>query len=307
MSKRKRWVKVLKHGLETVMAYTAFGIFRVMPLDMASNCGGAVLRFLGPKFGITRVARFNLGLAFPDMAEAEKQRIILGMWDNLGRVIAEYSHLHRIWHRVEIVNHSDCLEPDRRGLPTIFFGAHMANWEIYAVAAKQAGLRLHLVYRKPNNAGVDGLLRGARESGGAGHIAKGRQGAREILSMLRKGEAVGMLIDQRLSEGIPVPFFGHPAMTTDAMAQFALRMGCQLYPARMERLSGARFRMTVFPALKIQPTDDNADDARLIMTEANAMLEGWVRERPEQWLWIHRRWPQSRQKPGVAQPSDLKQ
>lgn len=165
-----------------------------------------------------------------------------------------------------------------------------------AIAAKQGGLPLHLVYRKPNNPGVDSLLRRARESGGVGHIVKGRQGAREILSMLKKGEGVGMLIDQRLSEGIPVPFFGQPAMTTDAPAQFALRLGCQLYPVQIERLKGSNFRMTVFPALKVMPTDDNADDAMRVMTEANALLEGWVRQRPEQWLWIHRRWPQSRVK-----------
>lgn len=292
-ARRLSFGKRIEYAFETAAAYLVYGFFRLLPLAAASSLGGWLLRKIGPRMGISRVALANLDLAFPEKPAQEKRRILNGMWENIGRVVAEYPHLGHLWQQVE-VRGEEHLAARAAGKPSIFFGGHLANWEINAIAARNMRLPVYLVYRKPNNPWVDGLLRHARNAGAAGHIGKGMEGAREILALLRQGKAVGMLIDQKLSEGIPVPFFGHDAMTSDAMARFALKLGCTLYPVRVERLRGATFRVTLHPPLAVESTGDREADIRRITAAANALLESWIRERPEQWLWIHRRWPQSR-------------
>lgn len=279
-------MKSLRYALETVLAYLTYGFFRLLPLETASDIGGKIVRALGPRMGISRVALRNINLAFPEKTPAEQARILDGMWENLGRVIAEYPHLRGIGPCIELVGKEHLEKVAREGGPVIFFAGHLANWELCALTAKTRGVDIHLVYRKPNNPGVDSLLRHARDSGAKGHIEKGREGAREIVSVLKKKGVVGMLMDQKLNEGLAIPFFGRPAMTAPAIAQFALRMKCPIYPCRVERTGGCAFKVTVLPPLDIS----GGADATRILTEINALLEGWIRERPGQWLWLHRRW-----------------
>jgi KDO2-lipid IV(A) lauroyltransferase len=102
---------------------------------------------------------------------------------------------------------------------------------------------------------------------------------------------LGLLADQKMNDGISVPFFGRPAMTSSALAFLALRFYCDVFPLRVERLAGAHFRVTVFPPLLLPRSGDRHTDAAALMTRVNETLEAWVRNRPEQWLWLHRRWP----------------
>jgi Kdo2-lipid IVA lauroyltransferase/acyltransferase len=107
---------------------------------------------------------------------------------------------------------------------------------------------------------------------------------------LRCGTHLTLLADQKMNDGIPVPFFGRPAMTAPALAVLALRFDCDVLPARVERLAGARFRLTVFPPLPLPRSGEPHADAAALMARVNATLEAWVRDRPEHWLWVHRRW-----------------
>jgi len=280
----------LRYALETIAAYIVYAFFRVLPLDAASATGGWIGRQLGPHLSPTETARQNLAMAFPEKDGATREKIVLGMWDNLGRVAAEYAHLHRIWERVDF-NGVEMLPGIRDdGKPAIFCSAHLANWEVCAIAAKKHGLDVSLVYRKPNNPGVDSLLRHARDSGASAHIQKGSAGAREMLAVLKRNGVLGVLIDQKLNEGMAIPFFGRDAMTAPALAHFALRFDCPVYPVRIERLKGCHFKMTVYPAMQTPRNGDQEQDTRAMLVELNRLLESWIRERPEQWLWIHRRW-----------------
>jgi len=272
-------IKKIRYALETALVYAVYGFFALLPVEMASNIGGGILRALGPRLRISNTARANIRAVFPT-ADAEK--ILDGMWDNIGRTAAEYSHLKEITHhRVEIVGMENLIPG------AIFFSGHLGNWEIGIAAAVKGGFPMHMVYRRPNNAGVSGLLENARlEAGAAGMIAKGSSGAKEIFGALRRGHAVGMLMDQRLSEGISVPFFGRDAMTSTAPAVFARRLNCPLVPTRMERLEGVRFRITLFPPVYVGEEDDDLS----VMRRVNEFLEGCITARPEQWLWLHRRW-----------------
>ncbi|MDD9899762.1 MAG: lauroyl acyltransferase, partial [Alphaproteobacteria bacterium] len=264
----------------------------ILPLDAASWLGGCIMRHAGPFLKAHRTAEKNISLALPEKTPTEKKAILNDMWDNLGRTIAEYPHLHHIASRIRITGkeHMEHVRDKKQG--TIFFSAHLANWELLAVGAKTVNLPAALVYRKPNNPWVDGLLRRARSSaGGTDHIEKGPAGAKQILSTLRNGGAVGILQDQRLNEGLALPFFGHDAMTATAIAQFALKLGCPLYPTRIQRLKGAHFAMDILPPLDFSPGNNTENIQAEILNNINKIIENWVREAPAQWLWTHKRWP----------------
>jgi KDO2-lipid IV(A) lauroyltransferase len=268
--------------------------FAALPVDVASALGGRIGRLIGPRLGTSRHALRRLAGAMPENSAAENRRILRGMWDNLGRAMAEQPHLAQICDaasgRVEIVNGGAIAELLASGRPALLFGGHFANWEVGpSTIHRLMGASLLSVYRAANNPWVDRLQR--RRLGARRAVAKGAEGGRALLRHLRAGGQVAMLVDQKQNDGIAVPFFGAPAMTAPALARLGLRFGCPVLPIRVERLAGARFRFTVLPALETVDTGDVAADVLAIMTRVNAVLEGWVRERPDQWLWLHRRWP----------------
>ena len=265
-----------------------------MPLDWASALGGAAGRLIGPRLGISKRARTNLNAALPELTPGEIERIVRGMWDNLGRVAFEYPHLRKIkvftGERVEVHGLDNLQGALNAGRRVILFSGHLGNWEIAALAAGQYGIDVAQIYRAANNPLVDGML--ARLRGDAGElIPKGAVASRRAMAALRRGGHLSLLADQKLNDGIAVPFFGHEAMTAPALAMLALRFECDVLPVRVERLQGARFRLTVYPGLALPQSGDRAADTLALMTEVNRSLETWIRERPEQWFWLHRRWP----------------
>ena len=289
-----RPLRQIGYFAQAVLLALFLGLCRLLPVDWASALGGWIGRTVGPHMGQSRKAARNLARALPENAPERNRQIIRGMWDNLGRVIAEYPHLSRICAqleggRVEVHGLDIVRGLIGDGKPGIMFGGHLANWEVQPFIARHTGLELGLIYRAPNNEWVDSLLRRLRDAPLL--FRKGQEGAKALFSLLRRGGHAAMLVDQKMNDGIPVPFFGRDAMTAPAIAQFAVRLDCVLVPARTERLNGARFRITVLPPLDIPKTGDRAADERAIMVAINALLEGWIRERPEQWLWLHRRWP----------------
>jgi KDO2-lipid IV(A) lauroyltransferase len=281
--------------LQGLGAAICFGGFGLLPLDWASAIGGTLARAIGPHLGISKRARINLGRAFPELSEVEIGRIIAGMWDNLGRVAAEYPHLRQIrvfdpMGRVETHGFEHMDRAVANGRRMIIFSGHIANWEIGMLAAVQYGIAVAQIYRAANNPLVDRMI--TRLRGDAGElIPKGKVAARRAIAMLRRGSHLTMLADQKMNDGIPVPFFGRPAMTSSALAVLALRFDCDVLPGRVERLGGAHFRLTVFPPLPLPRSGDHHADVAALMTQVNDTLEGWVRDRPEEWFWLHRRWP----------------
>ncbi len=291
-----RWMtRTFGHRLEAAVAYAFFSLFRALPLDRASALGGWIGRTAGPWLPGSRTARRNLAAAFPAMDHAARETVVRAMWDNLGRTFAEYPHLAEIAAaRVEIVGieRFQALRDD--GIGCVFVSGHLANWEVLAGASRALGIELAVVFRAPNNPIVGRLLSRLRGVATSIQIPKGPDGARRLIRVLAEGGHAGLLIDQKMNDGIPVPFFGRDAMTAPAAAQLALRFGLPLVPVRTERLGGARFRVTVAAPLETPSTGSRADDARAVMARLNSLLEAWIRERPAEWLWVHRRWPEER-------------
>ncbi|TMJ58145.1 MAG: lauroyl acyltransferase [Alphaproteobacteria bacterium] len=283
------------HRLQGWGAAFLFGAFGRLPFDRASALGGALARLIGPSLGISERARRNLRRAFPGLPEIEIERIVAEMWDNLGRVAAEYPHLRemRVFEaggRVETHGFEHVDRAVAAGRRMIIFSGHIANWEIGLLAAVQYGISVAQIYRAANNPLVDRMI--TRFRGDAGElIPKGAIAARRAIAMLRRGGHLTMLADQKMNDGIPVAFFGRPAMTSSALASLALRFECDVLPARVERLNGAHFRLTVFPPVPLPHSGDHHADVAALMTCVNETLERWIRDRPEQWFWLHRRWP----------------
>jgi KDO2-lipid IV(A) lauroyltransferase len=283
------------HRLEGWAAALCFGALGLLPIDWASAIGGALARTLGPRLGICERARLNIGRALPELSPAEIAHIIAGMWDNLGRVAAEYPHLRRIrifepGGRVETHGFENIDRAVAAGRRMIIFSGHIANWEIGMLAAVQYGVDVAQIYRAANNPLVDRMITRFRGTGGE-LVPKGTVAARRAIAVLRRGAHLTMLADQKMNDGIPLPFFGRTAMTSSALAALALRFDSDVLPARVERLGGARFRLTVFPPLPLQRSGDHHADVAALMTRVNQTLEEWIRDRPGEWFWLHRRWP----------------
>jgi len=219
------------------------------------------------------------------------------MWDNLGRVAAEYPHLgkYRVYEpggRIEIVNADYIRRYGAPGLRAIFVSAHFGNWEIATLSATQAGLGITEIYRAANNPIVDRIINHARRVMGSELVPKGTVAARRALAALKQGRHLAMLIDQKMNDGIPVPFFGRDAMTAPAAAKFALHFGCAVVPVRIERLPRACFRIVADPPIDYRRTGNDERDTLAIMVRVNQVLERWIRDKPDHWLWLHRRWPE---------------
>jgi KDO2-lipid IV(A) lauroyltransferase len=289
-------VKPFSQRLNALGARALMSLFRRLPVDRASALGGWIARSIGPRLGASKRAVLNLKRALPHLTDAEIQRIVRGMWDNLGRVIAEYPHLDgfRVYEpggRVEHVG-TELVDPIlAAGRPIIFVSAHFGNWEVATLAATQRGLSVAQIYRAANNPYVDALVVEFRSIVGSELIPKGLVAARRSMEALKEGRHLAVLVDQKMNDGIAVPFFGRDAMTAPAVAQLAMRYNAAIMPARVERLEGAHFRLTVFPEVEVARTGDRQADVRTTMTRVNAVLESWIRERPELWFWLHRRWP----------------
>jgi KDO2-lipid IV(A) lauroyltransferase len=271
-----------------------------MPIDAASAVGGLIGRVIGPFLPMSRYAVDNLRAAFADMTYNEITRIVRGMWDNIGRTFAEYPHIEAITKDVGMpgariaIRGWDVVATLRAGGPALLFTGHLANWELMGLVSPALRVHASYVYRDPNNPYVSWLLRKARRVPPQRMIPKGAEGARRALTVLRRGEKLGMLVDQKMNDGIAIPFFGRDAMTAPALARFALRFRCPVVPVHVERIAGARFCATFEQSLEVVETGNRDSDVEKIMTRVNQVIEGWIRERPDQWLWIHRRWPDAR-------------
>jgi KDO2-lipid IV(A) lauroyltransferase len=289
----KPWLRrFFGHPVEAAFLQVVFRLLRGLPLDRASGLGGALARGVGPLLPISKIARANLALAFPDRSAAERDAILRGCWENLGRTFAEYPHLKQLLDERVVVEGLENLTAlrDVDG-PVLFFSAHLGNWELLPMMAARLDLPLAGIYRAANNPWVDRLLRRLRGKDAVTLFPKGSPGAKAALGYLRQGGRLALLVDQKMNDGIAVPFFGQAAMTAPALAQLALRFSCPIVPARIERLKGAHFRLVVEPPLRITETGDRQGDILAGMIRVNQILERWITDDPSGWLWLHRRWP----------------
>ncbi len=266
-----------------------------------ANLFGRIARLIGPLLREQRIGRANLTAAFPEKSPEEIEAILAGVWDNLGRVGAEFAHLDRIWDydpahpensRIEFSPRSRELFEQIRddGKPALVFASHLGNWELPAVAAVAHGMDAAILYRRPNIASADRIIQEMRAVKMGTLIPAGRDAPLKLAAALQNGQHVAMLVDQYLTNGVEVTFFGRKTMANPMLARLLRQIECPIHGVRIIRLPGHRFRGEI--SEEIKPVRDAAGkiDIQGTMQAITSVLEGWIREYPEQWLWLHRRW-----------------
>jgi len=286
--------------LEALAFDLGLGLARLLGVDRASAFGGWAMRALGPLLGgVERRALTNMRAAFPDADDATLKARIKEAWDNLGRTAAEYAHLDAFNpfddpDRVRLIGAERLMDYAKTGKPVIFVSGHIANWEVIGTTLHGAGLRTAYVYRAANNPLIDRRIIAKRAAHiSADLIPKDHRGRRRLMQAAKEGRPLGMLVDQKLREGIEARLFGRPAMTSPTPARFAIKYEADIVPVTVRRTRGARFEIRFDPPLAFEPTGDPQADVLALTQKINDAIEAMIRAEPGQWLWFHRRFPKS--------------
>ncbi len=274
------------------------GIGRTNP-DRWAAVAAWIMRRLGPRLAGHRRALQQLALAFPEKSRAERERIAVGMWDNLARTVVEYSHLETLWQqgaghpeRSRIIRTpvSTRIWEDIRtaNRPTLHFSLHTANWELAAIAGV-GYVRCLIPYRRMKNAQLTDELVRIRTVAGTTPVPAGPSMVARLRREFGPGDGLGMLIDQRYAAGIEVQFFGRPTLLNPLFARIARIYDCPIYGSRVIRRSDRRFDYEIVP---IEPKRDSRGrvDVEATTQLFASIMEGWIREHPEQWMWLHQAW-----------------
>jgi len=287
--------KKIRYLIEALMVYLFFTIFRILGFKLSSRIGGFIAQKIGPKLKVNNVAINNLKLVMPELSEKERNVIINQMWNNLGRTAAELPNMSKI-HKdnykeyINVTGEEYITEAMKNNEQIIFFSSHSANWEISSIIASLLGYEFAAIYRKANNPYVDKIIQNCRKNTYQEMMPKGKSGAKRIIEYLNSGRGLAILADQKMNDGIEVDFFNKPAMTAPALAKFAKKYKTLIIPSFTIR-NGTKFEVLFYP-----PIDYQGKSTLDIMNETNKFLEDRIRENPGQWMWVHKRWPESSSK-----------
>ncbi|SFK30007.1 lysophospholipid acyltransferase family protein [Caulobacter sp. UNC279MFTsu5.1] len=293
--KRRPWAQDLLWRAEALGFDLFIGVVRLLGVDAASAFGGWLGRTVGPLSGAHKVAVRNLKLAFPDKDDAWRAAMLEAQWDGLGRTFAEFPLMDKILPstgRVEVVNQERLFQIAADKVPVVFVSGHLSNWEVMPAAIVDSGVVCEMTYRAANNPYVDERIKASRFRYGVRLFApKGGDGARELLEGMKQGKSVALMNDQKFNTGVEGLFFGHPVRTAPGPSRLAIRFGTVLQPMSVQRTKGARFRAVVHDPIHLPNTGDRTADIEAGVRLVNAFMEERIRERPEEWFWVHRRWP----------------
>lgn len=290
----KDWRQDLIWRLEAFGFRGLFAFLRLIGVERASAMGGALLRILGPRTGTHKTVLRNLRIAFPDMGEAERRALASEQWDRTGRTFAELAVMDRLTPeggRVEVVGMERLHALRDSGRPAVLISGHLANFEVMAAVIMASGVPCQVTYRAANNPYVDALIRKSRERYGIRLFAPKGDGTRELMAGMKRGDSIALLVDQKYNQGPEVEFFGQPVNASPGAARLALKFGTVMLPLSVVRLPGVRFRVTAHEPIAVAETEDKAADILTGIQAANRFVEERVREVPEDWFWVHKRWP----------------
>jgi KDO2-lipid IV(A) lauroyltransferase len=302
LRRASRRMKAAGYFLLGEMALLVFKGLRLTDPAWAADKSAKLLRFVGPKLREHRIGRANLQAAFPEWSSEQVEHVLGGVWENLGRVGAEFIHLDRLWHVIDATTgEMDGIEftPETierfvklrdDGKPALIFASHLGNWELPALAASAFGLKSLALYRPPSIPQLRKRILEMRSTR-MGMLVPTNLGAPTVIAdELERGTHAGMLVDQYNSRGVDVTFFGRRTKANPLIARLARHIDCPIHGTRVVRLPGNRFRVDLTEEIEKPRDAEGAIDIAATMQAINSVIEGWVREHPEQWLWLHRRW-----------------
>jgi KDO2-lipid IV(A) lauroyltransferase len=298
----------LKGGFERVLGWLIVGtlaVLRRVNRKRMANFAGGLMRIIGPWFPEHKIGRENLRAAFPDKSPEEIERILRGVWENLGRVAAEFAHIDRIVIQdpgrpertlapdvmIDEATYARLRTLGDAAQPTVIFAAHLANWEIPALAPHSFGFQTSILYRRPNIGAAGDAIVAMRERCMGTMVAAGLDAPLKLGRALESGGTVALLVDQHTTQGVDVVFFGRWAKANPLVVQLARLTNAKIRGVRVVRLpDGNHFRGEFTDEIAPVRNAEGEIDLQATTQAITNVVEGWVREHPEQWLWLHRRW-----------------
>ena len=278
--------------VEFIIITIFFLIFRIIGYKAATNFGFFIGKVFGPKFRSKKTIVDNIRNYKSSLKNTEIEIIIKKMWGNYGRILAEYPYISsfrkkRLEKYIDIKGRENLEKIKKMGKPVVFISGHFSNFELMAMIIEREGIELSAVYRPLNNKFLNVIMEYVRKKYICkNQIKKGLRGVKEALSHFKNGKSLAIMIDQRVSEGVKIKFFGKDAFTTTIPAQFVKKFGCKIQPVHIERYDKFNFRISFDEQITI---NGNTDDASISL-RLNQWLEEKIRKNPSQWIWSHDRW-----------------
>ena len=290
-------MKTFRYFLEFVIVIIFFLIFKIIGLKLSSNFGEIIGKYFGPLFRKKTIAKKNILIAFPDLNENSINEMIERMWKNIGRIFGEYIHINKFsimdLKKIKIgfanKNNFEILKKNNK--PIVFFSGHFANFELMAKCLQELGFNIGAIYRPLNNIFLNPIMEFIRKKYICPiQIEKGSNGTKKLIKHISTNSPLALMIDQRLSSSIRVPFFNQPASTTTTPAQLAIKYDALLIPVFLKRLEKTNFEFFIEEPLIINRTSDYDKDIFNITQSMNKKIEEFVKRDPAHWLWSHDRW-----------------
>ena len=285
-------MKKIKYFFEFIIIYILFNIFKSIGYQNASNLGEKLGKIFGPLFRSKKKIVNNLKISKIGNVEIEREIIIKKMWGNYGRILAEYPYLKNfkknILKNYIQIEGSEYLEQIKKNKKkVVFVSGHFNNFELMAMQIENSGINVAAIYRPLNNIFLNKIMEKIRVN----HICKkqikkGKSGTRELLQLFNNGYSIALMIDQRVSEGLPIKFFNQNALTTTIPAQLIKKYNCEVVPIYIERFNKIYFRMCVSKPLIFE----KGLSLENITLSLNKKLEYMILKNPDQWIWTHDRW-----------------
>ena len=285
-------MKIIKYFFEFLFIIILLIIFKIIGLKLASNFGALIAGLLGPFFRSKKRIVSNIKKALPDIGERNIELIIKNMWKNYGRILSEYVFIKNFrnleYQKFLTIEGKEILNEIKYSKkPVVFVSGHFNNFELMAMEIEKTGINLAAIYRPLNNIFLNKIMERIRiKYICRKQIKKGRSGTRELLDSFKNNYSIALMIDQRVSEGIKLDFFGEKALTTTIPAQLVKKFGCKIVPIYIERVNDINFKMKVNKPI-IYNTESTIDDITL---DLNKWLENMILTNPNQWIWSHNRW-----------------
>jgi KDO2-lipid IV(A) lauroyltransferase len=285
-------MNTIKYFIQFIIIIIFFLIFKILNLKFASYLSGKIFSSLGPIFRSKKIIESNILKAIPNLKREELKKISSAMWNNYGRILAEYVFIKnfrssKLSNNLEIEGQEILDNIKNTSKPVIFVSGHFNNFELMAMHIEKSGIDLAAVYRPLNNKFLNFVMEKIRKKYICkNQIKKGISGTKELLKSFKNGRSIAIMIDQRVSQGIKSNFFKHQAYTTTIPAQFVKKFNCRIVPVYIERKKDINFKLTVH-----NPLDYSKNESiESITLDLNNLLEKMILKNPEQWIWSHNRW-----------------
>ena len=289
-------MKYIKYFFQFILIKLFFLIFKLIGYKNASNLGGVIGSKIGPIFKSKKIIKNNLKNYLPNSDDQQINNIINKMWENYGRIFAEYIFIKdfrstKLEKNLKINGMEYLDEIKKNQKPVIFVSGHFNNFELMAMQIEKSGINLAAVYRPLNNIFLNKTMEKIRKKFICkNQIKKGISGIRDSMEYLKNKHSIALMIDQRLSEGKKLPFFKEGALTTTLPAQLALKYNCDIVPVYLKRNSNDTFELEIYNPIDVSKMDKNENSKINISLELNKTIEKMILKNPGQWIWTHNRW-----------------